>query len=82
MEDSWIVQRNAPPEAGVLDLATPAQELLFEGVQFTRVRFEGHFKPEWFRNSHFKDCLFESALTAAVLTLAGNSEEGSVFLTR
>ncbi len=80
MEDSWIVQRNKPPEAGTLDMATPEKEILFEGLQFVRVRFEGHFKPEWFRNSHFIDCIFATGLTANTLSRGGNSEEGSIFL--
>ena len=82
IEDSWIVQRRAPPGAGVMDLSKPGQEILFDGVQFVRVRFEGHFKSEWFRNSHFTDCVFATALTANDLRRDGNSEEGSVFVGR
>lgn len=80
MEDSWIVQRNAPPEAGTLDMATAEKEIIFDGVQFVRVRFEGHFKPEWFRNSHFTDCVFPDGLTAKSLSQGGNSMERSIFL--
>ena len=82
IEDSWLVQRRAPQGPGVMDLSRPEQEILFQGVQFARVRFEGHFKAEWFRNSHFTDCVFATALTAAELSRGGNSEEGSLFLGR
>jgi len=80
VEDSWLVQRQAPPSPGVMDLAEPAQELMFDGVQFARVRFEGHFKRAWFRNCHFTDCVFATRLRAADLADDGNAEEGSVFL--
>lgn len=80
IEDSWIVQRRPPPGPGVLDLARPEQEILFDGVQFARVRFEGYFKPAWFRNSHFVDCVFATGLDAQALASGGNSEEGSVFV--
>lgn len=80
MEDSWIVQRNMPPDAGTLDMGTPEKEIIFDGVQFVRVRFEGYFKPEWFRNNHFIDCVFATGLTEKSLAKGGNSEERSIFL--
>ena len=79
MEDSWLVQKRAPPPPDVMDMATPEQELIFDGVQFARVRFEGHFKPGWFRNCHFSDCVFATRLNAADLAKNSNMEEGSVF---
>ncbi|MDY7807122.1 toll/interleukin-1 receptor domain-containing protein [Burkholderia stagnalis] len=82
MEDSWIIQRNAPPEAGILDMGTPEKEIIFDGVQFVRVRFEGYFKPEWFRNNHFTDCVFATGLTKKSLSQGGNSEERSIFLSQ
>jgi hypothetical protein len=44
-----------------------------------RVRFEGSFKPQWFHNDHFKDCVFACDLTAELLALNGNQQEGSLF---
>lgn len=82
IEDSWVVQHRALPERGVLDLAKPEQEIIFDGVQFVRVRFEGQFKPEWFRNSNFTDCVFATSITANSLTQHGNVESGSMFLPR
>lgn len=79
VEDSWLVQRRPPPGPGVLDLAVPAQELIFDGVQFARVRFEGHFKAAWFNRCHFTQCVFQTGLTAAALGAGGNSMEGSDF---
>jgi hypothetical protein len=80
MEDSWLVQNRAPPPPHVMDLAEPAQELIFDGVQFARVRFEGHFKRSRFRNCHFSDSVFATRLRASDLTQDGNMEEGSVFV--
>lgn len=80
MEDSWVVQNRSPPPPDVMDLSQPVQELIFDGVQFVRVRFEGHFKPDWFHNCHFGDCVFASRLDATDLMRNGNREEGSVFL--
>ena len=77
VEDSWIVYRGEPPEQGVMDLAEPEQELLFDGVQFARVQFEGHLKPAWFRNCHFIDCVFPADLKAADLDPHGNTIEGA-----
>lgn len=82
IEDSWIRQNQAPPGPGVLDLAEPEQEILFDGVQFVRVRFEGHFKANWFRNSHFTDCVFAGSLSSEALSLNGNQSQGSVFVAR
>lgn len=53
---------------------------MFNGVQFGRVRFEGHFKRTWFRNCYFTDCVFATRLQAADLAENGNAEEGSAFL--
>jgi len=76
IEDSWIVNRASPPTPGVMDLAEPEQELIFDGVQFARVQFEGRFKPTWFRNCHFSHCVFPVSLTAADLEGRGNTIEG------
>jgi hypothetical protein len=66
IEDSWIVQSRELPGPEVLDLAEPEQEILFEGILFHRVRFEGEFKPEWFRQSVFRDCSFPPGLAEAL----------------
>ena len=47
-----------------------------------RVRFEGHFKANWFRNSHFTDCVFAGSLSSEALSLNGNQSQGSVFVAR
>ena len=62
-----------------MDLAQPEHEMLFDGVQFARVRFEGHFKPDWFRKCHFANCVFSSRLQAPDLARGGNSEDGTIF---
>lgn len=77
-EDSLISQSRPLPEAGTLDLSTPEQELLFDGVQFLRVRFEGNFKPQWFKNSHFENCVFATSMPVSELEKFGNTEEGSL----
>ena len=77
-EDSLIIQSRSLPEAGTLDLSTPEQELLFDNVQFLRVRFEGNFKPQWFKNSHFENCVFATSMTISELEKFGNTEEGSL----
>jgi hypothetical protein len=82
IEDSWIAQHRAPASPGVIDLTQPEQEVIFEGVQFVRVRFEGFFKPSWFRNSRFTDCVFATDLSAEGLARNGNQSEGSMFVQR
>lgn len=82
IEDSWIVQWAALPGPGVLDLAEPEQEILFDGVQFARLRFEGAFKPAWFRHGHFEACIFPSDVTADALAASDNTVEDSVWLPR
>jgi len=77
MEDSWIVYRGKAPEPGVMDLAEPEQELIFDGVQFARVHFEGHFKPGWFRSCHFMNCVFPALLTMKALEQYDNTFEGN-----
>lgn len=77
MEDSWIVHRGPPPELGVMDLARPEQELIFRGVQFARMQFEGQLKPTWFRDCHFANCVFPVSLAAAGLERQGNTFEGA-----
>jgi len=79
VEDSWIVQHQPLPEAQILDLSEPEQEILFEGVQFRRTRFEGNFKPQWFRNNHFEDCVFATTLDQTALAEAGNTIERSIW---
>lgn len=76
IEDSWIVQRRALPGPDVLDLAEPEQEILFDGIQFHRTRFDGEFKPAWFRNSHFTDCTFPPGLAASLAASGSNVIEG------
>lgn len=79
IEDSWIVQRRSLPEDNVLDLSTPEQELIFDGAQFSRVRFEGYFKPEWFKNSHFENCIFATDIDTSMLSKNGNTHFGTIF---
>lgn len=78
-EDSLVLQRHALPDAGVMDLSTPEQEILFDGVQFVRTYFEGAFKPGWFRNSHFQDCVFPPSLERDALIAQGNTVERGVW---
>lgn len=77
-ENSIIRGLPDAPEPGVLDLTTPDQEVIFDGVEFVRVTFSGWFRPEWFRNSHFVECAFPASLDVGVLNEAGNSVEGTV----
>lgn len=77
---TWLVQRLPPPPPGVMDLAELSKELAFDGVQFARVRFEGHFKRAWFRMCHFQDCVFATRLQAGDLAEGGNTEKGPLFL--
>lgn|GEM_PF-2233335 len=81
MEDSWITQTRLPPEPHVMDLAEPEQEILFDGVIFKRTRFEGHFKPQWFRNSRFEECVFATDLNREALMEGGNHIDASVWVT-
>jgi uncharacterized protein YjbI with pentapeptide repeats len=74
-ENSVIRGLPSGPEPGVLELATPEQEVLFEGVEFVRVTFTGWFRPEWFRNNHFADCTLPSGLTVEQLAKGGNRVE-------
>lgn len=76
MEDSWIIHRGPPPESGVMDLAVPEQEVIFVGVQFTRVQFEGQLKSTWFRGCHFANCVFPKSLGVADLKGGRNTFEG------
>lgn len=80
IEDSWIIHHQPPADLGVLDLTQPEQELLFDGVQFVRVRFEGNFKAIWFKNSRFQNCVFASELSENALQRQGNQIEKSIFL--
>jgi hypothetical protein len=83
IEDSWIVQNSPPPVPNVIDLAVPEQEVLFEGVQFVRTRFDGRFKPEWFRGNRFEDCVFSvSTLNRDALLAGGNQLAGDIWLER
>jgi hypothetical protein len=77
IEDSWIVQSRELPGPEVLDLAEPEQEVLFEGIVFNRVRFEGEFKPEWFRESTFRDCSFPPGLSEALSATPGHIIEAT-----
>ncbi len=79
-EDSWISQTRPPPPANVMDLAEPEQEILFDGVIFKRTHFDGHFKPQWFRNSRFESCVFATDLSQEALIEGGNQVEQSVWL--
>lgn len=80
IEDSFIEQRSPLPGPDVLDLATPEQEILFDGVQFHRTHFSGEFKAEWFRNSFFEECVFDTTLTEAALLAGGNSIDAPLWL--
>ncbi len=80
IEDSWITQTRPPPAANVLDLAEPEQEILFDGVTFHCTYFDGHFKPEWFRNSRFESCVFATILSCEALVAGGNQIDDSVWM--
>ncbi|MGQ0800226.1 MAG: toll/interleukin-1 receptor domain-containing protein [Pseudomarimonas sp.] len=82
IEDSWITQTRPPPDAHVMDLAEPELEILFDGVIFHRTHFDGHFKPQWFRNSRFESCVFATDLSREDLVAGGNQVEGSVWVSR
>lgn len=75
IENSVVAQRRPLPGPDVMDLSTPEQEILFDGVHFVGTRFEGSFKPEWFRGSFFTNCVLPAALSADALTKAGNTVE-------
>lgn len=77
IEDSSIEYLRPPPEPGVMDLSEPEQELIFDGVQFARVQFEGNFKAAWFRGCHFENCVFPRSLVATALEKWGNTFQGS-----
>ena len=64
----------------MIDLATAEHEVLFDGVQFVRVRFDGHFKDQAFRKCHFTDCTFDGSLDPARLAAAGQGVERAVVL--
>jgi len=70
--ENSIIRGKAPPDAGVMDLSTPEQEVLFDKVEFKRVTFEGWFKPGWFRDSHFDECNLPASLSRAALAGGGN----------
>jgi hypothetical protein len=70
--ENSVIRGVAAPDPKVMDLSTPEQEVLFDGVEFVRVRFEGWFKPEWFRNSHFEACVFPASLPSDALARDGN----------
>jgi TIR domain len=82
IEDSWIVQRHPLPGKGVLDLTEPEQEILFEGIQFSRVRFEGEMKPGWFRKSDFRECVFDTNVAEKELKAVGNLVENCLQVPR
>lgn len=71
-EDSVIYGLLNAPKKGVMDLSEPEQEVIFDGVEFVRVRFSGWFRPSWFRHSHFRDCTFPTSLSPAALASGKN----------
>jgi len=75
-EDSLIIGLEQGPEPGVIDLSTPEHEVVFDGVEFVRVTFEGWFRPTWFRDSHFVDCTFPDTFPLSEVA-AGNDIEGA-----
>jgi TIR domain len=66
-----------PPRAGVIDLSTPEDHVVFDGVMFVGVRFEGWFDPAWFRNSSFEECILPQGVTVEQLERGGNRVVGS-----
>jgi len=80
IEDSWIRQTRPHPDAHILDLSEPEQEILFDGVIFHRTHFDGHFKAQWFRNSRFESCVFAADLSREDLIKGGNQVEASVWV--
>jgi hypothetical protein len=75
-----IAQHHPLPGPEILDLGTSGREILFDGIQFVRTRFEGEFKAEWFTNNHFEDCVFSTEMTQAMLEGKGNRVETSVWV--
>jgi hypothetical protein len=43
------------------------------------VRFDGSFKPGWFRHSHFEARVFPRGLTEALLVAGDNSFENGIW---
>lgn len=76
-ENSVILDRNPPPAPGVMDLSEPRDEVRFEGIVFTGVRFRGRIRPQWFKDCSFDRCTFPTALPLAELERRGNRIYGS-----
>lgn len=76
IEDSSIAYLRPAPEPGVMDLSEPEQDLIFDGVQFVRVQFEGILKATWFTGCHFENCVFPRSLAETDLEKWGNTFQG------
>jgi uncharacterized protein YjbI with pentapeptide repeats len=72
-ERSVILSQHEPPEPGVLDLSTPSDYTVFDGVVFVDCKLEGWFDPAWFRNSSFENCSLPPSLTIQALQQFGNN---------
>lgn len=78
-ENSVITNRGTAPAAGVMDLSTPADEVQFNGVVFTGVRFRGYMRPEWFKDCSFDRCTLPSSFKIEALEQRGNHVSGSAY---
>jgi uncharacterized protein YjbI with pentapeptide repeats len=76
---SDIVNRGAPPPAGVDDLAAPTDQVRFTGIAFEGVHFRGWIRPEWFAGCTFTRCVFPAALTRQALAAGHNVVNGCLW---
>jgi len=76
---SDIVNRGAPPPAGVDDLAAPTDQVRFTGIAFEGVHFRGWIRPEWFAGCSFTRCVFPAALNQQALAAGHNAVAGCLW---
>jgi uncharacterized protein YjbI with pentapeptide repeats len=72
-ENSTLISRREAPAPGIMDLTAVGDDITFDGVVFKNCRLEGWFRPEWFRNSSFEDCVLPESLSKDKLVKAGNT---------
>ena len=75
VENSVVLNRNAPPAAHVLDLGTPTAQVLFDKVVFVATHFRGWIRPEWFRDCDFRYCVFPAGFDLRKLEQGGSRVE-------
>ncbi|HTQ80464.1 MAG TPA: hypothetical protein VMM92_10745, partial [Thermoanaerobaculia bacterium] len=76
---SDIVNRGAPPPAGVDDLSAPTDQVSFEGVAFEGVHFRGWIRPEWFRGCSFTRSVLPRSLSPEALAAGHNTVTGCLW---